>query len=60
MSGPAGYRVERILVQRHFDRPAREMLRVCRGTHLVADCASVAEVAELVDLASLIPEQRLL
>jgi len=56
--GPDGVRVERILVQRHLDRPAREMLRVRRGSYLVADCASVAEVAQLVDLATLVPEPR--
>ena len=55
--GPDEVRVERILVQRHLDRPAREMLRVRRGTYPVADCADVAEVAELVDLASLAPDR---
>ena len=55
---PDGVRVERILVQRHLDRPPREMLRVRRGRCLVADCATVAEVAQLVDLATLVPEQR--
>jgi len=34
MIGPDGVCVERILVQRHLDRPAREMLRVRRGTHV--------------------------
>jgi len=34
------------------------MLRVQHGTYFVADCRSVAEVAELVELASLLPEQR--
>ena len=56
--GLDGMRVERILVQRHFDRSAREMLRVRRGRYLVADCATVDEVARLVDLATLVPEQR--
>ena len=56
--GPDGVRVERILVQRHLDRPAREMLRVRRGTYLVVDCATVAEVARLVDLATLVPSRR--
>ena len=55
--GPDGVRVERILVLRHLDRPAREMLRVRRGTYHVADCATVAEVAQLVDLATLFAEQ---
>jgi hypothetical protein len=35
-----------------------EMLRVRRGSYLIADCASVAEVAQLVDLATLVPELR--
>ena len=56
--GPDGVRVERIQVQRHLDRPAREMLPVRRGSYLVADCATVAEVAQHVDLATLVPEQR--
>ena len=56
--GPDGVRVKRILVQRHLNRPAREMLRVRLGTYLVADCATLAEVAKLVDLATLVPEQR--
>jgi hypothetical protein len=30
------------------------MLRVRRGRYLVADCASVAEVAQFVDLATLV------
>ena len=58
LGGPDGVRVERILVQRYLDRPAREMLRDRRGSYLVADCASVSEVAELVDLATLVPDQR--
>ena len=55
---PDGHRVERILVQRSLSRPPQEMLRVKHGTYLVADCATIAEVAQLVDLASLVPEQR--
>jgi len=55
--GPGGARVLRILVQRHLDRPVREVLRLRRGT-FVADCATVAEVAQLIDLAALEPEQR--
>ena len=56
--GSDGVRVERILGQRRLDRQAREMLRVRLGTYLVADCATVAEVAQLVDVAMLVPEQR--
>lgn len=54
-----GHRVERIIVRRTLDGPAREMLRVRHGTHFVADCRTVAEVAALVDLAPLVPEQRI-
>jgi hypothetical protein len=54
--GPDGVRVERILMQRHLDRPPLKMLPVRRGTYLVADCATVAEVAQHVDLATLVPE----
>lgn len=53
-----GWRVEPVLVQRALTRPPRQMLRVRRGSYFVADCASVAEVAQHVDLASLVPEQR--
>jgi hypothetical protein len=56
--GPGGVRVERILVQHHLDRPAREMLLVRRVSYFVADCASVAGVAQFVYLASLMPEPR--
>jgi hypothetical protein len=52
-----GHRVERILVRRRVDGPAREMLRK-HGTYFVVDCATVPEVAQLVDLATLVPEQR--
>jgi len=34
------------------------MLRVRRGTYLVANCRTVEEVGRLVDLATLVPEQR--
>jgi len=53
-----GVRVERILVQRRLDRPVRQILRVRKGSYFVADCASVGEAAQHVDLASLVPEQR--
>ena len=33
------------------------MLRVKHGAYFVADCRTVAEVAALVDLATLVPEQ---
>ena len=58
MVSPDGYRLEPIMVQRSLSRPTRQMLRVRRGTYLVADCRTVAEVAELVDLALLVPEQQ--
>lgn len=58
MVSPDGYRVEQIVVHKHLDRPPKTMLRVRRGTYLVADCHTVAEVAQHVDLASLIPDAR--
>lgn len=57
MVSPDGYRVERVVVRRSLQRPPREMLRVRHGTYLVADCATVAGVAQHVDLATLAPEQ---
>jgi hypothetical protein len=56
--GPDGVRVERLHVQRQLDQPPRQMLRVRRGIYLVADCPAVSEVAELVDLATPVPEPR--
>lgn len=53
-----GHRNERNPARRTLAGTAREMLRVKHGTYFVADCASVAEVAELVDLATLFPESR--
>ena len=38
--------------------PPRPMLRVRKGSYYIADCATVAEVAKYVDLATLVPEQR--
>ena len=58
MVTPDGWRVEQILVQRHLSRPAKPMLRVRKGSYLIADCATVAEVAQHVDLAALVAEQR--
>lgn len=58
MVGPDGVRVEQIQVQRHLDRPPVTMLRVRHGTYFVADCRTVDEVAQHVDLATLVPEQR--
>jgi hypothetical protein len=55
---PDGYRVERIPGADVAGRPPREVLRVKRGTCYVADCATIGEVAELVDLSTLVPEQR--
>lgn len=57
MVSPEGHRVEQVMVQRSLSRPPKAMLRVRHGTYFVADCATVAEVAQLVDLASLVPEQ---
>jgi hypothetical protein len=48
-----GYRVEAILVQRSLRRPARPYLRVTWRGRLIANCATVAEVAQHVELDSL-------
>lgn len=58
MVSPDGYRVEQITVQKHLSWPPKTMLRVRRGTYLVADCRTVEEVARLVNLTTLVPEQR--
>jgi hypothetical protein len=50
-------RVERILVQRHVDRRDRGDAAV-RLAHLVAEFTTVAEVAQYIDLAALVPDPR--
>ena len=45
-----GYRVEPILVQRSLRRPPRAALRITWRGYFMADCATVTEVAEHVDL----------
>ena len=50
--------VEMVLVQKSLSRPPVEMLRVRHGSYVVIDCRSIDEVAAVVDLASLVPEQR--
>jgi hypothetical protein len=51
--GPNGVRVEQVVVHKHLHLPPKTYLRVQRGSYFVADCATVAEVARLVDLATL-------
>lgn len=59
MISPDVVRVERILVQRHLDRPARELFEFS-GAPTSPPTATVAEVAQHVDLATLVVlEQRL-
>jgi hypothetical protein len=48
-----GYRVEPILVQRSLRRPPRPFLGVTWRGRWIADCATVYEVSEHVDLATL-------
>jgi len=55
MVGPGGVVVEQLLVQKYLSRRPKQMLRVRKGTYYVA---AVAEVARLVDLTTLVPEQR--
>ena len=50
--------MEHVLVQRSLSRPPKPYLRVRNGPSFVAGCATVEEVAQLVDLATLVPEQR--
>lgn len=45
-------------MQVSLSRPARQMLRVKHGPYWVADCRTVDAVAEHVDVAGLVPEQR--
>ncbi len=49
----AGYRVEEVALRRALNRPARPALRVTWHGFFVADCASVEQVAQQVDLAEL-------
>ena len=58
MVGPGGIVVEQVVVQRDLRRSPVPMLRVRHGSYFVADCRTVAEVARLVDLATLVPEPR--
>ena len=46
------------VVQRSLTRLPKPYVRVRHGTYFVADCATGGEVARLVDLATLVPEQR--
>ena len=43
---PDGYRVEQVQVQKSLRRPPRTMLRVRKGSYLIRDCATVAEVSK--------------
>lgn len=56
--GPGGILIEQVLVERDLRRPPTPILRVRKGSYFVTDCRTVAEVAPLVDLATLVPEQR--
>jgi hypothetical protein len=51
------YRVERILLQRSLRRPPRPHLRVTWRGQWIADCATPAQVARYVELASLTDEE---
>jgi hypothetical protein len=58
MVTPDGWRGEPVVVQVSLARPGRQLLRVKRGPYFIADCQSIDEVAQHVDLASLVPAQR--
>ena len=49
------HRVEPILVQRSLSRPPRPALRITFRKYHIADCETVYEVSEHVDLAALEP-----
>jgi hypothetical protein len=49
--------VEQVTLQKYLSRPPKQLLRVRRGPYLVAYCATVAEVAKLVNLATLEPRE---
>ena len=52
-TSPDGHRVELVLLQRSLRRSPRPSLRVTWRGYFLADCATVAEVAALVDLSTL-------
>jgi hypothetical protein len=58
-------RIEQVVVHKHLHPSPKSFLRVKRGRYFVADCATLDEVAKLVDLATpeevqrqRLPEQR--
>lgn len=57
MVSAAGWRVERTVVPGEFDSLPTAVLRVSWRGYWQADCASTAEVATLVDLATLVPDR---
>ena len=58
MVSPDGWRVDPVIVQTSLARPDRPMLRVKHRPYLVADGHTVTELSQHVDLATLVPEQR--
>ena len=58
MVSPDGHRIEQVLVQRSLTGLPKPYLRFRRGSYFIQDCATVEEVAQFVDLVSLVPEQR--
>jgi hypothetical protein len=58
MVTPHGWRVEPVVVQMSLARPGRQRLRVKRGRYFVADCRSIDEVTQHVDLSQLMPSAR--
>ena len=56
MINAAGWRVEKVTVQRAPGTPADHVLRVSWRGYWQADCKTTAEVAGLVELATLVPE----
>jgi hypothetical protein len=56
MINAAGWRVERAVVQHFLGSRPEKVLRVSWRGYWQADCATTAEVALHVDLATLVPE----
>jgi hypothetical protein len=56
MINQAGWRDERVIIQRGPDNPPNHVLRVSWRGYWQADCSTTEEVARHVELATLVPE----
>jgi hypothetical protein len=55
MTSPEGHRVEQVLLQRSLDRPPKAVHAGVSRPYFVQGCATVEEVAQLVDVATSSP-----